>query len=90
MPKAKTWAIFTPEGNARMWSMFQSHVQKLADAEGLTVTPLYDKQALIDSLEEAAKECDSTYYKYLAEDSGEVLHGIAACAATIRKLKETL
>ena len=35
------FAIFTEAGNARMWSTFQPHVQKLADAEGLTVTPLY-------------------------------------------------
>lgn len=54
MPEPKAWAIFTPEGNARMWSTFQPHVQKLADAEGLTVTKLYDKQALIDLLEAAA------------------------------------
>jgi hypothetical protein len=35
------WAIFTNAGNARMWSTFQPHLQKLADAEGLTITPLY-------------------------------------------------
>ena len=35
------WAIFTDEGNARMWSTLQPHVQRLADAEGLTITPLY-------------------------------------------------
>jgi hypothetical protein len=35
------WAIFLPDGAARMWSKLQPHVQKLADAEGLTVTPLY-------------------------------------------------
>ena len=35
------FAIFTEAGNARMWSTLQPHVQKLADAEGLTVTPLY-------------------------------------------------
>ena len=35
------WAIFTDAGNARMWSTFQPHLQKLADAEGLTITPLY-------------------------------------------------
>lgn len=35
------WAIFTDAGNARMWTTFQPHIQKLADAEDLTVTPLY-------------------------------------------------
>lgn len=40
----KCWAIFTEDGNARMWSTFQPHVQKLADAEGLTVTPLYTRR----------------------------------------------
>ena len=35
------WAIFTNAGNARMWSTFQPHLQKLADDEGLTITPLY-------------------------------------------------
>ena len=38
------WAIFTDAGNARMWTTFQPHIQKLADAEGLTVTPLYTAQ----------------------------------------------
>lgn len=35
------WAIFTEDGNARMWGTLQPHLQKLADAQGLTVTPLY-------------------------------------------------
>lgn len=35
------FAIFTEDGHARMWSTLQPHVQKLADAEGLTVTKLY-------------------------------------------------
>ena len=35
------WAIFVDSGNARMWSTFQPHIQKFADAEGLSVTPLY-------------------------------------------------
>ena len=35
------WAIFTNAGNALMWSTFQPHLQKLADDEGLTITPLY-------------------------------------------------
>ena len=48
--------------------------------------PLYDKQALIDLLEEAAKECEN-------RDSGQGLREDLediACAAAIRKLKETL
>jgi hypothetical protein len=82
MPEPRAWAIFTPEGNARMWSTFQPHVQKLADAEGLTITPLYDKQALIDLLEEAAKECDALYFNLNA--------GPDTCAQALRSMKETL
>ncbi len=86
MPEPRTWAIFTPEGNARMWSMFQSHVQKLADAEGLTVTPLYTKQALIDLLEEAAKEA------FDADHMGSVNLKLMKnrIGNAILKLKETL
>jgi hypothetical protein len=39
--RPRAWAIFVDNGNARMWSTLQPHVQKLADAEGLKVTPLY-------------------------------------------------
>lgn len=46
MVRHRAWAIFVDSGNARMWSTLQPHVQKLADAEGLTVTPLYDQSAL--------------------------------------------
>ena len=42
-PEPVAWAIFPDTGNARMWSTFQPHVQKLADSEGLTVTPLYTR-----------------------------------------------
>lgn len=35
------WAIFVDGGNARMWTTLQPHVQTLADAEGLDVTPMY-------------------------------------------------
>ena len=48
--------------------------------------PLYDKQALIDLLEEAAKECE-------AEDVAptDSPTGVQECiAARLRKLKETL
>lgn len=44
--RPRAWAIFVDNGNARMWSTLQPHVQKLADAEGLTITPLYDQAAL--------------------------------------------
>jgi hypothetical protein len=44
--KPRAWAIFVDNGNARMWSTLQPHVQKLADSEGLEVTPLYDRAAL--------------------------------------------
>lgn len=50
--RPRAWAIFVDNGNARMWSTLQPHVQKLADAEGLEVTPLYD-QAAIDSARQA-------------------------------------
>ena len=44
--RPRAWAIFVDSGNARMWTTLQPHVQKLADAEGLTVTPLYDQASL--------------------------------------------
>lgn len=44
--KPRAWAIFLDDGSARMWGTLQPHVQKLADAEGLQVTPLYDQAAL--------------------------------------------
>jgi hypothetical protein len=40
-PQPVAWAIFTPAGNARLWATKQEHLQRLADAEGLTLTPLY-------------------------------------------------
>lgn len=54
--RPRAWAIFVDNGNARMWSTLQPHVQKLADAEGLTVTPLYD-QAALDALLALLKRC---------------------------------
>ena len=54
-PKPRAWAIFVDSGNARIWSTLQPHVQKLADAEGLQVTPLYD-QAAIDAAVAAERE----------------------------------
>ena len=53
--KPRAWAIFVDNGNARMWSTLQPHVQKLADAEGLEVTRLYD-QAAIDAAVAAERE----------------------------------
>ena len=44
--RPRAWAIFVDSGNARMWTTLQPHVQKLADAEGLEVTPLYGPEAL--------------------------------------------
>ena len=54
-PKPRAWAIFVDSGNARMWTTFQPHVQKLADAEGLSVTPLFDQAALEAIAEDAAR-----------------------------------
>ena len=42
----RAWAIFVDSSNARLWSTLQPHVQKLADAEGLAVTALYDHAAI--------------------------------------------
>ena len=53
--RPRAWAIFVDNGNARMWSTLQPHVQKLADAEGLEVTRLYD-QAAIDAAVAAERE----------------------------------
>lgn len=53
--RPRAWAIFVDGGNARMWSTLQPHVQKLADAEGLEVTPLYDRAA-IDAAVAAERE----------------------------------
>lgn len=53
--RPRAWAIFVDNGNARLWSTLQPHVQKLADAEGLTITPLYD-QAALDAAVAAERE----------------------------------
>jgi hypothetical protein len=47
-------------------------------------TKLYDKQALIDLLEEAAKECEKEY------DNWDNERPLRIAATAIRKLKETL
>lgn len=54
----RAWAIFLDDGNARMWGTLQPHVQKLADAEGLEITPLYDKQT-VDRLRAALQELEA-------------------------------
>jgi len=41
------------------------------------------------ALEEAAQVCDGVYYQHIGPQYGEVRYGIAACAASIRQLKET-
>jgi hypothetical protein len=51
----RAWVIFADNGNCRMWTTFQPHIQKAADAEGLTVTPLFD-QAAIDAAVAAERE----------------------------------
>lgn len=60
------WAIFTDEGNARMWSTLQPHVQRLADAEGLSVTPLYTAAPAPVAQEPATDE----FYTWWGEHPG--------------------
>ena len=63
--RPRAWAIFVDNGNARMWSTFQPHVQKLADAEGLEVTRLYDQPAIDAAVaaerERCAKLCEGMH-----------------------------
>jgi hypothetical protein len=40
-PKPVAWAVFAPNGNIRMWSSDSEPVRKLAEREGLPLTPLY-------------------------------------------------
>lgn len=63
-PKPRAWAIFVDSGNARMWTTLQPHVQKLADAEGLEVTPLYDR-AEVDAAVAAEREKQACLEKAL-------------------------
>ena len=60
---------------------YDEQVQPFADEN---TVPLYDKQALIDLLEEAAKECDKEC------DNWDEDRPLRIVAAAIRKLKETL
>jgi hypothetical protein len=76
MPEPRAW-IYTLKGMS-MASTNRVH--------GVKAAPLYDKQALIDLLEEAAKECESE--DVAPTDSPT---GVQECiAARLRKLKETL
>ena len=65
---------------------YDEQLQPFADEN---TVPLYDKQALIDLLEEAAKECEEIERKTTRQPP-MVGQGCQACAAAIRKLKETL
>ena len=51
----RAWVIFADNNNCRMWTTFQPHIQKAADAEGLTVTLLFDQTA-IDAAVAAERE----------------------------------
>jgi hypothetical protein len=53
-------------------------------------TKLYDKQALIDLLEEAAVECDQERVAHLMFKNYQAAMALADVADSIRKLKETL
>lgn len=44
--KPVAWAIFAENGNIRMWSETSEAVEKLAEREGLTVTPLYSQDGM--------------------------------------------
>jgi hypothetical protein len=39
------WVVHTPNGNVRLWSHDQHEANRCADANGLTVTPLYASPA---------------------------------------------
>lgn len=76
--RPRAWAIFVDNGNARMWGTLQPHVQKLADAEGLDVTPLYDQAALdlkdaeIERLR-TALESAATFARDILQHAADVL-----------------
>jgi hypothetical protein len=68
--RPRAWAIFVDSGNARMWSTLQPHVQKLADAEGLQVTPLYDDASLEAARNEGyaiGREAEAEYWRSTVE-----------------------
>ena len=39
--KPVAWAIFAENGNIRIWSPANESIEKMAERDGLTVTPLY-------------------------------------------------
>jgi len=85
----RAWVIFANNGNCRMWTTFQPHIQKAADAEGLTVTLLFD-QTTIDAAvaaerERCAKACEAVYEGTL--DGGQDPWHVASreCAEAIRR-----
>jgi hypothetical protein len=53
------------------------------------IGPLYDKQALIDLLEEAAKECENNFKRF-RQYTGTLREHDQDMADALRKLKETL
>lgn len=68
--RPRAWAIFVDNEHARMWSTLQPHVQKLADAEGLTITPLYDSTALEAARDEGyaiGREAEAEYWRSMVE-----------------------
>ena len=55
--KPRAWAVFVDSEKVRLWSTLQPHVQSLADAQGLTVTELYDQTVLDAAVAAAREEC---------------------------------
>jgi hypothetical protein len=72
--------IFLDDGNARMWTTLQPHVQKLADAEGLEVTPLYDKAA-IDAARMAGVHSVHEQTALIVRAALELLEAVEGCEA---------
>jgi hypothetical protein len=66
----RAWVIFADNGNCRMWTTFQPHIQKAAEAEGLTVTPLFDQIALEAARDEGyaiGREAEAEYWRSTVE-----------------------
>ncbi len=69
----RAWVIFADNGNCRMWTTFQPHIQKAADAEGLTVTPLFDQSAI-----DASVAAERERLALLAENRADGWHSLTA------------
>ena len=69
----RAWVIFADNGNCRMWTTFQPHIQKAADAEGLTVTPLFDQTAIDAAV---AAERERVRLLELAEEGAKEAFGV--------------